>query len=989
VAVWLLLASATAVAEPPSPASAGEPPAIAVTSLEEAEKLYRRDGPEPALPVFEELARGFESSGDARSSAIAVGYIGEMHWRLGHYGRAHEYLEQARVMKRATGDRLQEGKTLNVLGLLHWDLGEFEEAQSYFREGAEIAADLDDSRLQGAILNNLSLVLDELGEYYVSLEQYRRALELYEKADFPRGEGDTLGNIGGVYLMLGRFEEALEHYLRALAISEQLGSNVALSQDHGNVALCYLGLGQVDTALAHLDRAVWLATDAGMQQDYAYWMRVRGNAWLLKGRYDLALEHHDSALAIYQQLGGKTESVEALHDMGRLYLLLGDSVSAEQQFRQAMDIAREIGLQRGITANLMALGDLARRQGKTETAAALYAEAAGRADEQGELVTKSLILLRLAAVHGEQQRLSEALAEIDEALQTAEASGAVGLRVEATLARAQLLRLQHDHAGALRGFDTTLSMLAESPDAEAAWQAHYGRGLALAANDQTKAAIASLHAAVGVIEDIRGHLREERFKAGYVQDKYQVYIDLVRLQMQSGLDEQAFSTAERLRARSFIDLLESEMNAHADADQLREFRLQERVRTLRQALASERDRGSSEQRQAAIAVFSQELLAAEQEYQAFLDDRRWAEASPGESGVPQYREVAEVLAEDEALVEYVVGPQTLMLFLLTRERLTTHTVQLRREDLDNKTALLSSLVLQSGNDRWKKPALSLARSLIEPIRAKDQLAGIHHLYVVPHGSLNYVPFSLLPSHGTEDSHRLVEDFTLAYLPTAAVLSRERRDSGEASSMLAVAPDASRLRFAREEASAINALFQPDSVALLGRAATESAFKELAPDYRFLHLATHGFFNKLSPLLSGVQLEADAVNDGRLELHEILQLELDADLVTLSACETGLGSGYFAEVPAGDDYVGLTRAFLYAGTTMVLATLWEVDDASTLRLMKQFYGDLVEAVRGEDKTGALTRAQRALLSSDDYNHPYYWAPFVMVGHTPARRPPAST
>ena len=119
------------------------------------------------------------------------------------------------------------------------------------------------------------------------------------------------------------------------------------------------------------------------------------------------------------------------------------------------------------------------------------------------------------------------------------------------------------------------------------------------------------------------------------------------------------------------------------------------------------------------------------------------------------------------------------------------------------------------------------------------------------------------------------------------------------------------------------------------------------------------------------------------------LELDADLVTLSACETGLGSGYFAEIPAGDDYVSLTRAFLYAGSAMVLATLWEVDDASTLRLMKQFYGDLSEAVQGEDKTGALTRAQRAMLSSDEYKHPYFWAPFVMVGHTPARRPPEST
>ena len=153
---------------------------------------------------------------------------------------------------------------------------------------------------------------------------------------------------------------------------------------------------------------------------------------------------------------------------------------------------------------------------------------------------------------------------------------------------------------------------------------------------------------------------------------------------------------------------------------------------------------------------------------------------------------------------------------------------------------------------------------------------------------------------------------------------------------------------------------------------------MAPHYRLLHLATHGYFNKLNPLLSGLQMEADAVHDGRLELHEILGLRLDADLVTLSACQTGLGSGYFAQVPAGDDFVGLTRAFLYAGSTAVLATLWEVDDASTLALMKQFYGGFQPATGTEDKANALALAQRALLSSREYKHPYFWAPFVLVG-----------
>ena len=142
-----------------------------------------------------------------------------------------------------------------------------------------------------------------------------------------------------------------------------------------------------------------------------------------------------------------------------------------------------------------------------------------------------------------------------------------------------------------------------------------------------------------------------------------------------------------------------------------------------------------------------------------------------------------------------------------------------------------------------------------------------------------------------------------------------------------------------------------------------------------HLATHGIFNKRNPLFSGVELEADETEDGRLEVHELVGLRLNADLVTLSACETALGSGYFVDVPVGDDFVGLTRAFLFAGSPSVLATLWEVDDRSTVRLMRGFY----EGLRQADKATALAAAQRAALKGGrPHAHPYFWAPFVLVG-----------
>jgi CHAT domain-containing protein len=225
---------------------------------------------------------------------------------------------------------------------------------------------------------------------------------------------------------------------------------------------------------------------------------------------------------------------------------------------------------------------------------------------------------------------------------------------------------------------------------------------------------------------------------------------------------------------------------------------------------------------------------------------------------------------------------------------------------------------------------------------------------------------------------MVEDYTLAYLPSAALLINQTSRPELATSLLAVAPGRTRLRHALEEVRSLTALFHPQSRMLIGRGASESSFKVMSEKYRMLHLATHGYFNKLNPLLSGLELEPDDSNDGLLEVHEILKLRLNADLVTLSACQTGLGSGYFAEVPAGDDFVGLTRAFLHAGSASVLATLWKVDDLSTVKLMESFYRQVRQRGNGEGKAIALARAQRELWASASYGHPYFWAPFVLIG-----------
>ena len=142
----------------------------------------------------------------------------------------------------------------------------------------------------------------------------------------------------------------------------------------------------------------------------------------------------------------------------------------------------------------------------------------------------------------------------------------------------------------------------------------------------------------------------------------------------------------------------------------------------------------------------------------------------------------------------------------------------------------------------------------------------------------------------------------------------------------------------------------------------------------LHLATHGYFNRVNPMFSGVLLEPSGSDDGTLRVYEILDLRLHARLVTLSACETALGSGFFSDLPPGDEFVGLTRAFLGAGGNSVMATLWQINDSSTVRFMRDFYGQ----AGTENPEAALARAQRDMIAGSEYRHPYYWAPFVISG-----------
>ena len=459
-----------------------------------------------------------------------------------------------------------------------------------------------------------------------------------------------------------------------------------------------------------------------------------------------------------------------------------------------------------------------------------------------------------------------------------------------------------------------------------------------------------------------------------MENRYQVYVSLVELLLKLGKPDDAFFYSEKLRARSYFDQLGTAAPIGGDSGaQQRIQELKEQIRALRHAIQKEYAVPEKQRRGQALESYSAELSRAERDYEDLLDDGRDPEPDSKAQAIPTTTEIQRSLPRDTALIEYVVGRQTVSILVITRLSVIGLPVSIASGSLSSRTELLRDLIMARRSE-WIQPARGLYTLLLRPVQSTGYLKGIRQLLIVPDGVLNYVPFAALP---TSRSRFLGDEYTVAYLPSAVALVTESAGRSNGRKLLAMAPSGTHLPNAAGEVRGIGQIFPRTARVVVGKRATETLFKRAAGDYDYLHLATHGSLNHNAPSLSALELEPDGENDGRLELHEIVSMKLRARLVTLSACETALGKGYFTEMPAGDEFVGLTRAFLSAGGHSVLASLWTVNDESTRALMTRFYKHLHE----NGGAAALARAQREVRESDvRYRDPYYWAAFVMVGPT---------
>ncbi|WP_244143454.1 CHAT domain-containing protein [Paraburkholderia sacchari] len=589
-------------------------------------------------------------------------------------------------------------------------------------------------------------------------------------------------------------------------------------------------------------------------------------------------------------------------DLAIAYSYAGDLDDADKYAREALASQPKQPEQVFAPANKV-LGDVALRRGDAQAALAAYDDALLTASPRFRpLVQMSIVNAQIAV--GDTAAARQTLDKAGPPA-SAELAPAYG-RIEG-----KLLLAEGKPAEALKVYQAQLASTGGGGASEASYDnlwVHEGIGRAyLALGDKDHAREAYL-AAVDDSEKIRSRFRSDEFKTGLFGDTQSVFEEAIKLSVDAGDYEGAWSLSERSRARALLDVVRNRVEAGVDDQQLN-------------------------------------------------------------GTVPTLQAVRDALQPNEAIVEYHSLKDTLVVWVIRKSGLSGHTLPLKRADIDTAvTDVRNAIVHRSKN------AITYGDKLYALLIAPLALQPGERLIIVPHGALHYLPFQAL--HGPGGF--LIEQHPVALEPSASVaMQLESRRPKVASNLVAfgnprIAP-AYALPGAQAEVEGIAPLFATKTL-FLQSAATRAQFRESAPGGRVLHVATHAQADTIDPLHSRILLApATQPADGpdSLLALDVYNLKLNnVSLVTLSACETGLG-----RIARGDEILGFTRAFFYAGATSLIVSMWPVADESTAITMRTFYSQLSQ---GQEAIDAMRAAQLAVMKEPRFAHPFFWAPFDLMG-----------
>lgn len=919
-----------------------------------------------------------------------------------------------------------EAWTLHNLGRLQKNLQEWEAADRSLAAAAEAFGRLGDRYGQARAWLEWSWALYKRQEFAVAERVLQGSLEVFVEEGDRLGEAAVLNDLGLLCRVLPECsEEPRSYLLRALEIRRREGDRVGQAE-----TLLNLGNGErnTQTQLDYYAEAEDLARAEGDQNLLAAVLISQGPLQRRLGRLQQALDSYVEARPLVQRTGNRELLAKLSNYLAIWYQHLGDYDRSAEEYEVSLALAREVG-DRSLEQTL--LGHLAWLQYFRERlpeALELYDQSlhlARQSDDQKSLSSRAFAFYGRGAARAALGQRTDALADLQDSL--------------------DLYRQLADAVAEAHTLSYLGEILQEEGDLDAAEKAlARGREISSAVGDglleavtlkrlarveeargDLVTAVALFNEALEIFEQQRDTLLIRELRDSLLAARRPAYEEYVGLLLQlarqrpgGGFDGEALLASERARARGLVELLAEarvDLRQHLDSGlQRRQEDLEEAAATLRQRARSMVPAVEGSGALEALRAQQQELRDQQALLQAQIrkQDPRYAElVYPAPLGPEQ---IQSLLAEDMALLEYLLGEEAVYLFIVTRQRLTALTLDVAPQRI---TALVDELrqSLQMhnvfGDLGYTRAAGELFEHLIAP--AEPLLDGKTHLLIAPDGKLYHLPFEALLTRrfagGQQDLRSapyLIHRYSVSYIPSVSVLAGlvdgragEAAPSGPGPlEFLAFAdpvygqteednsvgldgasrgdPRFPRLVASGREVESIAGLFGPGETRIFLRSAASEANLKRDPDLARatrLHFAAHGVVDEEDPGNTALVLTLDEDGeDGYLHLGEIFDLRLSADLVVLSACSTGLGKEM-----RGEGLIGLSRAFMYAGAASLVVSLWRVEDEASADLMLHFYRGLLA---GEDRSAALRRAKLQALEDERPArfHPSQWAPFVLLG-----------
>jgi CHAT domain-containing protein/predicted negative regulator of RcsB-dependent stress response len=786
-------------------------------------------------------------------------------------------------------------------------------------------------------LNAQGLQLLHQAKYQEALDSFQQALVIFRNTGDKPFEGLTLHNMGGVYKNQGKYIEALEVLQQALVIFRNYPDKNFEALTLNGIGTCYEDIGEYQNALSNYQQALNIFERTKLADGKATSLNNIGEVYRRMGNYQKALENYQQSLTLLQQLGNKTHEARTLANIGSLHSNIGQYQQSLEFYQKALGIQKNINDKAGEARTYTSIGEVYSKRGEKQAALDNLQKGLSIAQQIGDKSIEGYTLYSIGLLYYNFQEYQKGLNHYQNALVIAQQIGDKENESRILNGIGGIYSRQGQHKKALEHHQKAL-LIAQQIGHK------YGEGIDLnnigaiyISQGKYFKAEKPLLDAIKIWELLRTTLKDEQ-KISIFEEQALTYGNLQLALISQNKIEQALEISERGRARAFVDLLTSKST-----------KSQESINTIPSI--------------AQIKKIAQQQKATLIEYSVINDSELyiWVVKPTGEIAFKQVD---------------LKSLKTPLKKLVETSRRSIGVIKQRGARVEN-------LPLPSPETQ-KKRLQQLHELLITPIANHLPKNPSDRVIFIPHESLFLVPF---PALKDANNKYLIEKHTILTAPAIQVLDYTRKNAETLNiaslqprdtllvgnpimPITGIPPVQQRpLPGTEKEANKIAPILNTQP--LIGKQATKSTVLQKISTAKIIHLATHGLlygFGERIPGAIALAPDTPGVNEGLLKTTEIINLNLKANLVVLSACDTGGG-----EI-TGDGVVGLSRSLLTAGAESVIVSLWAVDDSSTSDLMVEFYRQLQQ---NPDKAKALRQAMLSTMKK--HPHPIHWAAFTLIGN----------